>query len=124
MSEMAIVTGISPIPERNENHVLQIKQPDGTLILAEVDLGTAQTIVRILQPRLATWAHKSSRNLSLPVLVINGCDVAHQGRSAELMAHTDQMGTCVLKMNDATLKKCRAEIDRVATYRSAPTLAH
>jgi hypothetical protein len=120
MEKLAKVTGIAAKAERDGANVIEITQPNGETLEASIDLETAQTIVRILQPRLVAWADNAVRNLALPQLDVNDFDVAHAGHAAELMAHTDQLGVLVLRMKDATLKKCAHEIDRVLTYRSGP----
>jgi len=118
------VTGIDNRFDSDGDNIIEITCTDATKIDVAIDLAAAQVLVEILQKRLVLWAHQYVKNLALPQIDVVQVDLAHQGRDAQLMVTTDQIGTLVLRMSDDNLRKARREIDRALSYRSPTSSAH
>jgi len=114
------VIGVDPQPNEDGDNVIEVMLGDGNRFDAAIDLGTAQTLVEILQQRLVLWAHKSARNLRFPHYEIIDANVVHAGLEAQLTLTTSQIGAVGLRMSNDVLKKVQQEIGRVLTYRSRP----
>lgn len=113
------VIGVDPEPDEDGDNVIEVMLGDGSRFDAAIDLGTAQTLVEILQRRLILWAHKSAKNL-FPHYEIIDANVVHAGPEAQLILTTSEIGAVALRMSDEIQKKVQQEIGRVLTYRSGP----
>jgi len=115
------VTAVDREQNTDGDNIIEVTLGDGSTFDVMIDLGAAQTLVEILQRRLVRWASESVKSLSLPQFEVVDVDVSHAGPEAQLMVHTAQIGSLVLRMPDDVLRKAQREIGRIVmTYRSGP----